>query len=212
MSLFSLMFNGVGLLFPLLVTLLTQPRLLDEWSNSYALQVWTRVTPQSYFLSKALGAASVASGVFFALTAVSFGLARLTYTDNGYQVPLAGAIEFRFPLSQLWGVSPALYIVAYCVWVALVAGAVAILSTLLTAVTSNKFVALAAPFILWTGVNFALAVLRLEAFSLPPFRFQITQQPVWTEVVGLCGIVLAIMMLYRFVHGQRYQTAGIVRS
>lgn len=212
MSYFTVMFDGVGLIFPLLVALLTQPKLLDEWSNTYALATRLRVAPAAYFGVRVIVSGILASVVFFALTAVCFAAARLTYIHPGPEVPLVAPVETRYQLSQLWALSPVLYMVVFCLWVALVAGTVAVACTLFTAVISNKFVALAAPLILWFLANFGLAVLRLEAFALPPFRFHIRQQPVWTEIAGWAAILLVVGALYAFVHRRDYQTAGIVRT
>lgn len=212
MSYFTVMFDWVGLTFPLLVVLLSQVRLLDEWSNTYALLTRTRVGARTYFGSRLLVSALIAAAVFFVLTLVCFAVAWSTYTDHGYGVPLAGPIESRFPFSQLWAVSPVVYILVFSVWVALVSGTVAVVCTLLTAVIGNKFVAMVAPLVLWFITNFGLAVVGLEEFSLPPFRFFITQQPIWTEFAGWAAILLAAMGLYAFVRRHDYQTAGIVRT
>jgi len=211
MSYFTLMIDAVALPFPLLVTLLTQPRLLDEWSNTYALSTRTRANPATYFASRVLTSALLAAAVFFVMTLGCFVVARLTFTDHD-DVPLVGPIESRFDLSQFWTISPGVYVIVYTLWVALVAGTVGAWCTLLTAVIGNKFVALAAPLVLWFVANFALAVFGLEAFSLPPFRFHIQQQPIWTDVLGWVAIALATAGLYFFVHRRDYQTTGIVRT
>ena len=212
MPYFTLMFDGVGLAFPLLVALLSQLRLLDEWSNTYALLTRTRVNPAIYFTSRLLVSALLAAAVFFVMTLACFAVARLTYTDHGYGVPSQGPIESRFPFSQLWAISPGLYVLVFSLWVAWVAGTVAAWCTLLTAVIGNKFLALAAPLVLWLGMNFVLAVLGLEALSLPPFRFHITQQPIWTELVGWAVIALIAAGLHVFVQRRDYQTVGITRT
>lgn len=211
-SYFTTMFDWVGLAYPLVVALLTQPRLLDEWANSYASYTRTRLRPARYFWMKALTSAVIAAVVFLAMTLTCFAVARATYTDHGYGVPLAGAIESRYPLSQLWAVSPALYVIGFSAWVALVTAAVAIWCTLLTAVIANRFVALAAPPVLWFLANFGMAVLGLEELSLPPFRFQITQQPIWTEFAGLGAIVLFSTALGVVIRRRDYLTPGIVRE
>ncbi|MBZ2199717.1 hypothetical protein [Occultella gossypii] len=212
MSYFTVMSDSIGLIFPLVVALLTQLRLQDEWSNTWALTTRTRTGARAYFASRVLVSAVLAAGVFGVQTIVCFAVARATYTDHGYGVPLAGQIEGRFPFSQLWAVSPALYVLVFCLWVAFVAGTVAAWCTLLTAVIGNKFVALAAPLVLWFMANFGLAVLRLEAFSLPPFRFHITQQPIWTELAGWAAIAVVTAGLSVFVDRRDYQTPGIVRT
>lgn len=211
MSYATIMFDGLGLLFPLLVTLLTQPRLLDEWSNTYANSVRTRVAPAQYFRTKVASSAILAGAVFLTATALSLLVARLTYTDHGYGVASAGPIETRFPLSQLWALSPALYVIALCLWVGLVAASVGIWCTLLTALVSNRFVALVAPLVLWTAVQFGLAVIGLEELSLPPFRFHLIQQPIWTEFVGLIAITVASAAMLYIVRKSDYQSPGIVR-
>ena len=212
MTYFTSMFDWVGLVYPLAVALLTQPRLLDEWSNTYVLSTRTRVSPGRYFAAKVITSALLAAGVFLVMTLVAFAAARLTYTDHGYGVPLVGPIEDRFPLSQLWGISPMLYVIGFSLWVAVVSAAVAVVCTLLSAVIGNRFVALAAPLILWFIANFGLAVLDWEELALPPFRFHIIQQPVWTEFAGLGLIVLVAAVLYGLVRRNGYLSAGIVHT
>ncbi|WP_448072405.1 hypothetical protein [Georgenia yuyongxinii] len=208
----TLMFDTVALPFPLIVALLSQPRILDEWSNTYALLTRTRVNRSTYFASRVLVSSLLAASVFFVMTIVSFAVARLTYTDHGYDVPSLGPIESRFDLSQFWAISPVVYVIVFSLWAALVAGTVGAWSTLLTAVMGNKFMALAAPLVVWFVANFVLAVLGLEEFSLPPFRFHISQQPIWTAIVGWAAIVLATAGLYVYVRRRDYQTPGIVRT
>lgn len=212
MPYFTLMLDVVALPFPLLVALLTQPRLLDEWSNTYALLIRTRVNPSTYFASRMLVSALLAAAVFFVMILVCFAVARFTYTDHGYDVPSLGPIESRFDFSQLWAISPAVYAVVFSLWVALVAGTVGAWCTLLTAVIGNKFVALATPLMLWFIVNFILAVLGFEELSLPPFRFHISQQPIWTDLLGWVAIALMTAGLYVFVRRRDFQTSGLVRT
>lgn len=210
-SYFTVMFEGLGLAFPLFVALLTQPRLLDEWSNTFALATRARVAPRRYFGARLATSAAIAFVVFLALTAACFAMAKATYSFPAGEVPPSVHVELRLQFSQLWSVSPMLYVAVYCLWVALVAATVAAFCTLVTALVGNKFLALAAPFLLWQIVNFTLAALSLEAFALPPFRFHITQQPVWTELVGWAGILTVIAVLYTYAHRRDYQTPGIVR-
>ena len=212
MSYFTVMVDWVALTFPLLVTLLTQPRLLDEWSNTYAALTRPRVSAADYFRARVLVSGVLAAAVFFAMTVVCFVVARLTFTDHGYGTALVAPIEGRFPLSQIWGIQPILYPVVFSAWVAVVAGTVGAWCTLVTAVVSNKFVALAAPFVLWLAADFALAVLGQEELSLPPFRFHIKQQPVWTEFVGWAAIAVVTVGLWAFVRRRDYRSAGIVRT
>lgn len=210
MSYASNMFGWAGLLFPLLVTLLTQLPLVDEWSNTYALATRARITPDRYLAAKGLAAAIVAGAVFGLMTAVNFIVARQTFRDIGD--PLFAPIETRYQLAELWAVSPWLYLITYTLWVALVAATVAVWCTLLTAVIGNKFVALAAPMILWTAADFGLAVLRLEAFSLPPFRFHLTQLPAWTELPGWAAGGVVIVGLWIVIRRRNFMTAGLVHQ
>lgn len=209
---FTVMIDAVALIFPLLITLITQPRLLDEWSNSYALATRQRVEPARYFGARVAAWAILAAVVFLVLTIVCFAVARWTYSYPSPEGPPGVLVETRYQFSQLWAVSPALYLVVYCLWVALVSGTVAAVCTLITAVVGNKFVALAAPFVLWSLTDFGLAVLDLAALSLPPFRFHIKQQPIWTEFAGWALILIVLGALYLYVHRRDYQTAGIVRT
>lgn len=209
---FTGMFSWFTLIYPLAIALLTQPPLLDEWSNTYALSTRTRVSLGRYFASKVVAAAVLAAALFLALTLVCFLVAKLTYTDHGYGVPLAAPIETRFPFSQLWAVSPALYVVVFSLWVSLVSATVAAWCTLLTAVIANKFAALAAPLLLWLATNVVLTVLGAEELKLPPYRFDITQQPIWTELAGWVALLASTAVLWLFVRRRQYQSAGIVRS
>ena len=66
-SYFINLIDAVAMPFPLLVTLLTQPRLVDEWSNTYALSTRTRLRPRSYFASKVYSSALISGVVFTAM-------------------------------------------------------------------------------------------------------------------------------------------------
>lgn len=211
-SYFSIMLDWVALFFPLLVSLLTQIRLVDEWSNTYALATRTRVRPTTYFASRVLTSALLSSGTFLAMTLVCFVVARLTFTNHGLDVPLVAPIEDRYSFSQLWARSPLLWVVTYSAWVAVVAGAVGAWCTVLTALIGNRFVAVVAPLVLWIGATLALEAAGLDYLGLPPFRFNITQQPVWTEFPAMVGICLVTAALYLAVRRREFQTPGIVHT
>lgn len=208
MSYASNMFDWVALLFPLLVTLLTQVVLVDECSNTYALAARARTTPARYLGAKACAAAVVSGVVFGLMATINFVVASLTFLDIGE--PLYAPIETRYQLSELWATSPWLYLVTYTLWVALVAATVAVWCTLLTAVIGNKFVALAAPIVLWTVTNFGLAVLGWEAAALPPFRFHIKQQAAWLETPGWVALLVVIAGLWVLIRRRNYMTSGLV--
>lgn len=212
MSYFTIMLDLVALPFPLLVALLTQPRLLDEWSNTFALSVRTRQSPSQYVASRILASGVLAGAVFLAMTLLSFLVARLTFSDHGYDIPSLGPIETRFDMSQLWALSPGFYVVTYSLWVGMVAATVGAWCTLLTALIANKFVALAAPMLLWFGGNFVLAVIGLEELAFPPFRFHISQQPLWDDLAGWLVILATIAGMYWIVRRRDFQTTGIVRT
>jgi hypothetical protein len=211
-SYFTIMLDWVALFFPLVVALLTQIRLVDEWSNTYAFLTRTRVAPGVYFTARALVSAIMASAVFCAMTAISFVVAKVTFTSHGIDVPLIAPIETRYPFSQLWEISPAVWIATYCLWVAVVAGSVGAWCTMLTALLANKFVAVVAPLVLWIGATFALEAGGLDYLGLPPFRFSITQQPIWTEFPGWVAIVLVTVVLHVVVARRDYQTPGIAHT
>ena len=164
------------------------------------------------FLSKVLISGVLAFAVFFVMAVVSALVAVVTFSDKGIAQDIPTPIAEAFSFSQLWTLSPALFVVVYCLWVGVVSAVVAAACTTLTAVIRNPFAALISPFLLWTAANFGLAVLGLEAFSLPPFRFHIQQQPVWTEFAGLGLIVILVVALYVFIASRRFQSAGIVRT
>lgn len=213
MGYFSIMIGGIyALLFPLLVTFLAQFKLLDEWSNTYFSHTRTRVSPGANFAVKVSGAALLTAAVYALAMAVAFVWAHLTYTDHGYGVPVTRAVESASTWTQLYGVSPVLYPVAYSLWVALVAATMAIFAVMLSAIISNKFLASVAPFIIFFGSGFVLAIFRLESYSLPPFRFNLVQLPIWTEIVPWSGMVVVCIFLYVYIHRHDYRTPGIERG
>lgn len=213
MDYLAVMLGGIyALVFPLLVTLLVQSRLLDEWSNSYASYTRTRVSSRTYFGAKVLASATIAAAVYALAMGIAFAWSHLTYSDHGMNIHVIRSIESASTWTQLYGVSPALYPVVYTLWVALVAATVGVFATLLAAVISNKFVAIVAPLGIHIGAGFGLAVLWLEEFMLPPFRFNLIQLPIWTEVVPWAVMMAVCAGLYAYIHFRGYRTSGIERG
>ncbi len=166
-------FDWIGLLFPLTVALLTQLLLLDEWDNTYVMQVRTRVNIGAYFRHKVITAATTAFIVFTLLILLILGIANLTFIQGEINTDPYKPLEQRHDLSQIAGISIPLYIIVFALWVGLIAAILAVICTLATACIENKFLALIAPFIGWQAVQIIIAYARIEKFALPPFRSQV---------------------------------------
>lgn len=213
-DLFTLMLsNLVPLMFPLLVSLTYQPRLLDEWSNSFPRLTRTRIDVRGYLATRAGVAATLASTVFAVMILVAWLSAHSLFGDAGFAQASPVAVSDRFTFSQVHAISPVLFVLCYSGWVGLNAGAYAVFSTALSAVAGNRFLALAAPLVLYFLGGFALAVLGLEEISPSSsiFPFNITQQPMLFAVVPLMFVLVTSAALFALVHRRNYATAGLDR-
>lgn len=223
LDLFSLMLsNLLPLTFPLLVVALYLPRVSDEFSNNFVNVARVRSSIGSYMTAK------VATGAIFAFS--TFALAVMLAGLFAFGVdPALGLTHFRpeamgldqealvdesltrYTFSQLLSLSPLVYCVVYALWVGLNAASYSVLGLLALMFAENRFVALAAPFLVYQLVNFALAVLGFEEFGVSTsiFPFSINQQPLWHPLVPFVVIFAATAAVWSYARFREFDTPGL---
>lgn len=213
-DLFTLMLGDVmPLTFPLWVSLLYQPRLLDEWANSFTRGVRTRMPMRTYLASRAAVAATWAAGVFSTMVVLAWVAAFAVFGSSGMVQASPVPVAERFTFSQLYAVSPVVFITVYAAWVGLNAAAYGVLSTAASALIGNRFIALVTPIAFYLVAGFALAVLRLEHIGTATsiFPFSIVQQPIGYALVPLLGVLVLAAAAFVVAGRQQYFTAGLER-
>jgi hypothetical protein len=223
LDLFSLMLsNLLPLTFPLLVVALYLPRVSDEFSNNFVNVARVRSSVSSYLGVK------VATGALVAF--VTFSLAVLLAGLLAFWIdPALGLTKFRpeamgmnqealmvesltrYTFSQLLASSPLVYCLVYAAWVGLNAAIYIVLGLLALALIENRFVALAAPFLVYQLANFTLAVLGFEEFGISTsiFPFSINQQPMWHPVVPLAATVAVAAIIWSYMRFREFDTSGL---
>lgn len=212
-DLFTLMLSDVvPLTFPLWVVFLYQPRLLDEWANSFGRGVRTRMPMGWYVASRAAVAAVWAAGVFAAMVVLTWVVAHVTFGEGFAQAQPMPVAE-RFTFSQVYAVSPVLFVVVFATWVGLNAAVYGVLGTAASALVGNRFLALLAPMAVYLVSGFVLAVLGLEYLSptTSVFPFSIVQQPMVFAFVPLAGALAVTAVAFAVVRRQEYFSAGLDR-
>ncbi|GAA1710850.1 hypothetical protein GCM10009809_04020 [Isoptericola hypogeus] len=218
-DLFTLMMSDwLPLLFPLLVTALYLPRFAGELSHGFIRPVRPRTPIGTFLDSRIATAALLAFGVFFVAVAIA---ALVAFVGNaGHAItPLTppGAGETPHPVSgrttfsPLYSISPALYGVAMATWIGANAALWSVVGGLCLLLVGNRFLALAAPTVLFMVLQVAIAYAGFDAFILTGSIFQsnIVQQPAWYPFVQFAGVGLVVALAYAWVRRRRYETSGV---
>ncbi len=141
----------------------------QDWNTGYIRYVLLRASPARYLTAKAL-ANALAGGLAISLSMVlGVALAHLIYPHNPpraiyatYFGPHPREVFVEFHVAR-----PVLYQLFLCAVGLPFGAAYATLGLALSTVARNRYVALAAPLLLYWIADFILAVLRLERWLLP---------------------------------------------
>lgn len=196
-ELFSLGFEFLALVFPLLAGLLSGQRINDEVSKGFIRSVRTR-TPIPRYLASAIRSGSLLDlAVFSCATFIWFLVcfvidpSMMFSGDTGTENPSWGhaleAAAGSATFTQLIAVSPWLYGVVYSAWVGIWAAVWGATTALLLVLVPNRLVGFSAPLgAYWLG-NIVLSNLSLARWRSvsSAFPFSLQQQPILTALVPL---------------------------
>lgn len=163
----------ISLLVPLVATLPFADSFALDRVQNYLSYVLVRSSLRRYFISKFLTNLLV-GGLAVALPLlILFIITSITYPRGLLPIAESRAVVGGYPdgpMSHLYRLAPDWYIL-FLVAIGFIFGAVyATLSLAISLITTNRYIILATPFLLYHLANFVLAILRLEVWS-PPATF-----------------------------------------
>lgn len=201
--------------FPVLVVAVTCTTLSQELGNRYAANLRTRIAARQYVLGKIASVGLIAFVLFFVFAAVPFIITFVLWPAWGnpgvdpsaYYLTPASAIEdsaHRFSYSQLMSAGPLTYGIAYSAWVGLSGATFSILGAVGLFWIRNRFLALAAPFLLYLVETVVAALLGFPHAGLTysVFPFGLVQAPVVLSalpviIVLVCATIGAVLTVRR---------------
>lgn len=193
----------IPLLFPALVIIIYLPTFLQEQKNNFIPYTRTRISLNTYLLSKSLINAFLTGFIIFLLIFLSFvfvvyvepnlGIISYSPIDKNTVIP-------KFTFSQFLSYGDLTYGVIYSLWVSINAIIYSTIAFMLLLILDNHFVALSLPFLYYHIFNFITGVLQVPQFSplSTIFPFNIVEQPLWTVLVPFLFLLIVIIGCYVF--------------
>lgn len=218
-DLFTLMLTDwLPLLFPMLVTAIALPRFAGELTHGFVRPVLPRVRLSTYIGARIVSAAVLTFCAFLLAVTLTWVVAFVVNAGHGVvevHPPQAGEtvhpVADRTTFSPLYAVSPALFGAVLAVWVGVNGALWSVIGALSVLLVGNRFLALAAPTVLYVGIEVAVAYARFEGFGLAGSTFQsnIIQQPAWYPFIQFVALAAATFGVARAVRAHGYETAGL---
>jgi len=209
---FTLIMGGVlPLIFPLLAVAVYAVPFSNQLSNRYLVYTRTRIDIRRNLAAKALANLILAFIVFFLVAFLPFLWAFFIEPSLGvidqYRQSMVGpdgsavSPSIGNTFSQLLAIGPWAYGVGYSMVLGLNGSIYASLGFVLLFLISNRFVAIAIPFVGYNIANFVFGVLAIPQFSPAiVFPFNLIQFPMWVPFVPFTILAFVALALAVYVH------------